>query len=170
MPPLNSCRRGGAAAFLQARRDDVAQERWSQLLAASVGVFDLRLPDGPVRAQAAYDLGLALALGKSCVIAVHADTPIPFDVEFAPVVLGDDADNARRLRAGVYEALSAVTRGGRMPQLGDAGRAALDALRTPHCRIGRGIGRAVRPPAHGRRQCRRRHGLQPIAAEHRRLG
>jgi hypothetical protein len=120
----------GLHLLLDARRDDVAQERWSQLLAASVGVFDLRLPDGPTRAQAAYDLGLALALGKSCVIAVDANTPIPFDVEFAPVVLGDDAvDNTRRLRAGVYEALSAITRGGRTPQSGNTGRAALDALR-----------------------------------------
>ena len=121
--------RGGISLSKDARRAEVGQERWSQLLAASVAAFDMGLPDGALRAQVAYELGLALALGKPCVVVAHEGTVIPFDIEVPPVVFGADAEkNVAALQAGVDEALSAVTRGGRTPRLGDAGKAALDAM------------------------------------------
>ena len=120
--------------FWEARRGEVAQERWSQLLAASVTVFDIAVPDGPARMQVCYELGLALAMGKPCVVVRRADTVMPFDIEIPPIVFSDDSGaNLRSLETAVYAALSGVRCGGRTPQIGDAGKAAIAAVE-PHVR------------------------------------
>ena len=80
---------------------------------------------------------LALAVGKSSVTVARKDTVIPFDVELPPIVFGDKVEeNVRALQAGVNVALSAVTRGGRSPQFGGIGDAALVALQRHIARSG----------------------------------
>ena len=126
--------------FSEARRGEIAQERWSQLLAASVAVFDIGLPDGPIRMQVCYELGLALALGKACVVVKRADTIAPFDVEIPPIVFSDDGEaNLRSLETAVYAALCRVTWGGRTPQMGGAGEAAITAIE-PHVSAAAALG------------------------------
>lgn len=118
------------ALFTEARRDEVGQERWSQLLAASVAVFDIGIQNGPARMQVCYELGLALALGKPCVIVKRADTVVPFDVEIPPIVFSNDVEaNLKTLENAVYQELSGVRWGGRTPGMGNAGSVALSALK-----------------------------------------
>ena len=91
-----------AADLLQARGEivihgeappgDYAQQRWNQLWSATVAVFDVGVPGGPARAQVCYELGLALAVGRPCVITVKDGQALPFDVEPTPHVLRERAD------------------------------------------------------------------------------
>jgi hypothetical protein len=111
--------------FGQPRFGDYAQERWNQLCSASVAVFDLRETKGSkALAQACYELGLALALGKpSVVIALPGREP-PFDVNLQPVSLTskhavDELDKAIRA------ALGSIVWGGAEAGLGQGPRDAL---------------------------------------------
>ncbi len=115
--------------FTEARRDEVGQERWNQLLAASLAVFDIGLSNGPARMQVCYELGLALALGKPCVIVMRADTVVPFDVEILPIVFSNDVEaNFEKLENAVHQELSGIRWGGRTSGMGNAGSVALSAL------------------------------------------
>jgi hypothetical protein len=79
------------------------QARWDQLRASFVAVFDWRSyrrapgtsPDVAL-ASVAYELGLALTLGKPVVIIGGQDGDLPFDIDIDPVRLGggrvDDVD------------------------------------------------------------------------------
>lgn len=117
----------GLELMLRPSGGDIAQPRWSQLLSASIGVFDIGLGDGAERMQVFYELGWALALGKACVVVVRPGTNIPFDVEGPPITFqGDDAQaNASTLRKGLYDALSRLTEGGRVSQSVSGNKAAL---------------------------------------------
>jgi hypothetical protein len=79
-------------------------------------VFDLRgaseiaslATKVPTRAReltaAAYELGLAFALGKPLVVIGDAGEAMPFDIDLAPLALNGSADDAARLQQAVDEA------------------------------------------------------------------
>ena len=88
------------------------QERWDELNTCHVACFDLLGASEiaelaikrPQRArelgEAAYELGLAFALGKPVIVAGAGDETMPFDLDLAPVALeGDDADKATLAQA-----------------------------------------------------------------------
>jgi hypothetical protein len=77
------------------------QARWDALRRCHAGVFDLRgYRPGPVQsdteagvvlAATAYEVGLAIALGKPVVIVTRPDDALPFDIDIAPCTLSGDA-------------------------------------------------------------------------------
>ena len=110
-----------------------------------VAVFDLRgasrigtlARQEPRRARelaaAAYELGLAFALGKPVVVLASAQETLPFDVDLSPVGLeGDDLD-AEVMAQAVDEAFYVPQRPGRSSSIG-ATLAELDRLTAEHPR------------------------------------
>jgi len=127
--------RQGLELFARPRRGETANERWTQLSAAGVAVFDLGVPEGPERAQVCYELGLALSLGKPCVITKRPDQQLPFDVELQAIdLLGAGDFDVATLDAAVQEALAVIVWGGRSVQSREGARLALNWLerRFPH--------------------------------------
>lgn len=117
----------------------LGQARWNALSRAHVAVFDLRGAGAmarlataePARARtlatAAYELGLAFALGQPVVVLAEADEALPFDVDLAPCRLSGSApDDAARLGAALDEALYTPQRPTQRPIL----TASLARLRT----------------------------------------
>jgi hypothetical protein len=99
--------------FSEAPRGDYAQERWNQLLSASVAVFDVGVPEGRARTQVCYELGLALALGKTSIVAARATQSLPFDVNIGAVRLsGERKVDADMLADALQEALGSIVWGG----------------------------------------------------------
>ena len=124
----------GLELHVAARRADVAQERFTQLQASSVAVFDIAPATADditpaARAAIHYELGLALALGKACVIVSRAGVVASFDIELQPIVFGDDPSvNVDRLRQGILDALSTPAWGGRHADSGAVGETAQATL------------------------------------------
>lgn len=91
-----------------------AQARWDSLRSCHVGVFDLRghrsgllvaNRDAAVaQASAAYELGLALALGKPVVVVTQPGDALPFDVDLAPCAIAADAPGERALADAIDSA------------------------------------------------------------------
>ncbi|HEY6135827.1 MAG TPA: hypothetical protein VIW70_17775 [Rubrivivax sp.] len=150
------------AADLQARLERVAarkqlqvdnlhrlqnhgQLRWDALGSSHVAVFDLRrageiselAPHAPKRAReltaAAYELGLAFALGKPVLVLCGPADTLPFDIDLSPLRLeGGDADDdslANALDETFYVA-QRESRGNSIP----ATLAELDRLTQGHTR------------------------------------
>jgi len=94
---LDSPRRTGA---------DVADQRWQDLRAASVAIFDL----SDAEPQVYYELGIALAAGTQLLLLAREGTLIPFDVaqHVSTYAAGDDdlsavlADEIDRAMYGLY--------------------------------------------------------------------
>lgn len=125
-PAEDLAARDGLELFERARHGDQAEERWNQLCSASVAMFDLRVPEGPPRAQVCYELGLALALGKPSVVVARPRQKLPFDVSLKPTRLrGDPAAHAEELGAAVRHALGSIVWGGGEASLGAAPSEAL---------------------------------------------
>ena len=120
----------GLQIFAAAGRGDRAQSRWNQLCSASVGVFDLGVPEGSQRAQVCYELGLALALGKPSLVVARPRQRLPFDIELDPVRLsGSLAERVDSLDHGIRDALSSIVWGGTSSELGSGPIDALEWLR-----------------------------------------
>ena len=91
----SACRRCGVAIMAPPRAEGYAGARWRQLQKAMTAIFDLRAEPGPALASVAYELGIALTLGRPAVVLVSKDRRAPFDVEIEPVVCeGGRADEA----------------------------------------------------------------------------
>jgi len=107
------------------RTQNFGQVRWDELNTSHLAFFDLRgagamtalATDKPRRARelagAAYELGLAFALGKPVVVACSAGETMPFDVDLSPVSLEGDDDDAALLIQAVDEAFYLPQRHGR---------------------------------------------------------
>jgi hypothetical protein len=92
------------------------QSRWDELNCCHLAVFDLRgasqiaslASKTPKRARelaaAAYELGLAFALGKPVVVVGDAGEAMPFDIDLASLALNGGPDDAARLQQAVDEA------------------------------------------------------------------
>lgn len=85
----------GHDLLLPPTRGNYADERWTQLRGAGVALFWLGVtpPEGEPdparqreqRAQACYDLGMALVIGVPIVVAIPSGASLPFDVPVAEV-------------------------------------------------------------------------------------
>jgi nucleoside 2-deoxyribosyltransferase len=127
------------------RLQNVGQLRWDALNACHVAVFDLRrAPEiaelavrAPKRAReltgTAYELGLALALGKPMVVLTSPGEALPFDIDLSPMLIDGSDDDAPELARALDEAFYAAqrkSRGNAIP----AGLAELDRLTREHPR------------------------------------
>ncbi|MGH3696651.1 MAG: hypothetical protein ACRDRX_22130, partial [Pseudonocardiaceae bacterium] len=81
--------------LVPARHRESASARWEQLRNSAIAVFDMteyRNPMPPenaiIVAPVAYELGMALAVGRPAVIVATASQLMPFDVDVDPVRLG----------------------------------------------------------------------------------
>jgi nucleoside 2-deoxyribosyltransferase len=82
---------------------------------------------------AAYELGLAFALGKPLVVICEPDEAMPFDIDLAPLALDGGADDVTRLQRAVDEAFYLPQRSGRQSSIADS-VAFLDRLTEGHDR------------------------------------
>jgi hypothetical protein len=94
-----------------------ASLRWDQLRESAVAVFDFTgykraasLEEGSSVAAVAYELGIALALGRAAVIVATDGQDLPFDLDIEPVLLGGESD-AANLSAAFDRALYGLQRG-----------------------------------------------------------
>ena len=79
--------------LLQGREGhNYAQSRWNQLRRCNVAVFDFSAKSVSNEAEVAYEMGIALAIGRSVVIAAPEQRKLPFDVDIEPVRYEDDID------------------------------------------------------------------------------
>lgn len=122
--------RYGLEVLSRPLRGDYAQERWNQLCSAGVAVFDLGTTRELDLAQVCYELGMALALGKTSVIVASPNTKIPFDVNLRPVLLPIDqnVDRVERLDLAIQQALGSIVWGGSEAGLGQGKSDALTWL------------------------------------------
>jgi len=95
------CHKLGLTIMQTPSGEDVANVRWKQLQSAMTTVFDLGFEDGPARAAVAYELGIALTIGKPTVILATKEWPPPFDVNLEPVILHGDRDDENNLAAAI---------------------------------------------------------------------
>ena len=71
-----------------------AAERWRQLQTAMTAVFDFRTQLPRDAATVAYELGMALTLGRPIVVLISENQLLPFDVDIEPVVVSEQASAA----------------------------------------------------------------------------
>lgn len=112
------------------RSGDHSEQRWNALLSATIAVFDVGVRDTLTRAQVCYELGLALAIGKPCVIVVRDRTEIPFDVDPTLHVLTENAaPDSQMMLEAIGETLANPRWGGAEGGLGDRPSRTLDWLK-----------------------------------------
>jgi nucleoside 2-deoxyribosyltransferase len=124
------------------RLQNRGQLRWDELNSCHVAVFDLRgagematlVTTSPKRARelatAAYELGLAFALGKPVVVVAAGDERLPFDIDLSPVTLDGDDDEAL-LQQAIDEAFYVPQRRGDHTSIAES-IAFLDSLTVGH--------------------------------------
>ena len=93
--------------------ESFAKARWKQLCKSAVCVFDMRKPESAVSAAIAYELGIALALGKSIVVVGSENEELPFDIDIEPVLLQGGRQGSVELKQALDESLAWI------PQTGD---------------------------------------------------
>src|SRR6185436_8655919 len=125
------------------RLQNLGQVRWDELNACHVAMFDLRgasdihvlATKTPKRARelaaAAYELGLAFALGKPVIVIGEAGENMPFDVDLSPLTLDGSDDDAGLIRQAVDEAFYVPQRSGRDSSIGES-IAFMDRLTSGH--------------------------------------
>lgn len=98
------CSKRGLKLMTGATGRDHAQSRWDQLRKSNLAVVDLTGAEGPDPA-ACYELGIALALGKSVLPVASWELPLPFELDIVPLRLENGADAIGRLGDAIDEAL-----------------------------------------------------------------
>ncbi len=82
------CKNLGLSILKAPKSTSFANARWKQLQKASLAVFNMGAADGPDRAAVAYELGIALTLGKPIVILTTGEN-LPFDVDIVPIDISE---------------------------------------------------------------------------------
>ena len=85
-------RRGEVVPLIETEIGDYAENRWSQLFSASIGVFDLGMTTRGNLAQVCYEIGIALAIGKPVIVLARVAQTLPFDVGLKPYVISSGAE------------------------------------------------------------------------------
>jgi hypothetical protein len=95
-----------------------ASLRWNQLRESAVAVFDFTgykraatLEEASAIAAVAYELGIALALGRASVVVATLGQDLPFDLDIEPVLLGSGESDLANLSAAFDRALYGLQRG-----------------------------------------------------------
>jgi nucleoside 2-deoxyribosyltransferase len=133
----------GLAVLNTQRMKHHGQVRWDELNSCHVAFFDLRgasdiaglAATAPKRARelaaAAYELGIAFALGKPVVVTGAEGEAMPFDVDLTAVELAGDEGDAALLAQAVDEAFYVPQRSGSSSSIGET-VAFLDRLTRHH--------------------------------------
>ena len=120
---VSICIEHGLKIAAPAASHDFASTRWNQLRACNVAVFDFTSYEPPGRsrrtrsaasvdmAAVAYELGLALALGRTVVVLAKEGQQLPFDVDVQPVRLEDDGRDGA-VAGGITNAIYSLQRAG----------------------------------------------------------
>lgn len=103
-----ACKRSGLQIPPRGSSDDHARLRWQQLQRSALAVFDLRTGTEGERADASYELGMALTLGKPVVVLASPERRLPFDIAVDPVDLAA-AENADAALADAVDRASCWT-------------------------------------------------------------
>lgn len=85
--------------------ETIATARWVQLQKANTAIFDLSAPAGPDQAAVAYELGIALTLGKPVVVLASEDHGVPFDVDVEPVFLSGSTEDITNIGTAIDRSL-----------------------------------------------------------------
>ncbi len=101
------CKNLGLSILKAPRSTGFANARWKQLQKASLAVFDMGADDGSDRAAVAYELGIALTLGKSVVVVTTGEV-LPFDVDIEPIDLKESEGAELLLTEAIDEAFVSV--------------------------------------------------------------
>ncbi len=95
-----------------------ASLRWDQLRESAVAVFDFTgykraasLEEASTLAAVAYELGIALALGRAAVIVAIAGQDLPFDLDIEPVRLNSGESDPAKISDAFDRALYSLQRG-----------------------------------------------------------
>ncbi len=107
-----ACAAGRLELVSTGAKRNYAQGRWDGLRRCNVAIFDLTSAEASELAAVCYELGIALALGRSVVIVAPRQGRLPFDVDVVPVRLEDDGEDVRRLSDAIDGALYGQQRGG----------------------------------------------------------
>ena len=96
-----------------------ASLRWEQLRESALAVFDFTgykrsasLEEASPVAAVAYELGIALALGRAVVIVATEEQDLPFDLDIEPIRLAHEQTDLDNLSAALTHALYSLQRGG----------------------------------------------------------
>lgn len=110
----------GGFDVLRDQAGNYAEARWDTLRRAAICVFDLAGFDNALPhdervgfAQVAYEIGIALALGRPIVVIVDEVTDVPFDIDISPVVIDVAAPDVALAAVG-----SAIDAAFALPQRG----------------------------------------------------
>ncbi len=95
------CGEVGLAIMQTPSGESLAKTRWKQIQKAMTTVFDLRVEEGPELASVAYELGIALSLGKPIVVVASNDQTLPFDIDIEPVIISGDHNDGKRLASAI---------------------------------------------------------------------
>ena len=99
------CNRIGLSLMGEPKGESIANARWKQLQKAMITIFDFRVEEGPALAAVAYELGIALTLGKPLVVVSRKERPLPFDVEVDPVTLSGDPHDDVKLALAIDQSI-----------------------------------------------------------------
>jgi len=99
------CNSIGCMVMKVPKGESIANARWKQIKESMSAIFDLGMDDGPERASVAYELGIALTLGKPVVVVASAYQSLPFDIDVEPVVLEGDPIDEKRLASAIDRSL-----------------------------------------------------------------
>ncbi|VVB87596.1 Nucleoside 2-deoxyribosyltransferase [uncultured archaeon] len=103
---------------------NIASARWDQLQICQVAVFDftgyerpdpdrqIDLAGAGVIAAVAYELGIALTLGRMIIIIANEGQNLPFDVDIEPVRLNGDDGDSTLLADAIDDAIYGLQRSG----------------------------------------------------------
>lgn len=97
---------------------ELASLRWDQLRECTIAVFDFTgyrrkaaVEEAAPVAAVAYELGIALTLGRPVLLIAHEDQALPFDLDIEPIRLAPGADGTDALAAGLDLVLYGLQRG-----------------------------------------------------------
>lgn len=112
------CSQLGLSQLKAPKSSGVAQARWQLIQKAGLTVFDMGADKGADQALVAYELGIALTLGKPIVV-ITTGKSLPFDIDIEPVELPDDDGAAEQLlTSAINKVLVAVNTRGNVDPLG----------------------------------------------------
>jgi hypothetical protein len=95
------CTEKGLKLTQPAQGKSIAISRWMEIQKAMTTVFDMGISDSHKLASVAYELGIALCLGKPIVVISSNEQALPFDVDIKPSILKGDNDDHINLASAV---------------------------------------------------------------------
>ncbi len=102
---MKICNRLGLSLMSAPRGESIANARWKQLQKAMLAIFDLAVKQGSACAAVAYELGIALTLGKPLVVMSTKERPLPFDVDVDAVILSGDSDDDDKMSSAIDQSI-----------------------------------------------------------------